>query len=250
MSQLFFKPEQSNNLDINTATAATVSVSASNDFYKANAASNAQVFLIPNPSTVKGKVFTFEKVDTTLNVVTLNDGSNVTTLNTNGEAVQIVSDGASYQIFNRRIPSGWAGGLTLVPASAAFGTIFGSTSIYKREGDSIRFRGYFQSGTAAAGLASFALPAGVTIASSKVFGIGETQAGSFYAPPAAANAVFDNATAKAFGIVTCNAASLGIVCLSIAGQSLIIAPAQGNQVVANSDAVLFDFTVPVSGWNS
>lgn len=240
------------NLDVSSSSGATVTVGANNDYYKADAASNAQVFILPNPSTNKGKQITVEKVDTTLNVVTLNDGSNVTTLNTNGEAVTVVADGASYQIINRRIPSVWNTNLTFTPDATAFGTVTGATFLSRRNGDSLEVKGYFINGTATANPSMFALPAGVTIASTKIVAGQRNEVGSYYCvngPAGGGSAIFNNLGGRSLGPVLANSASLAVVGFANAGFSLLASIQNANQIFSDGEGVIFNFSIPVTGWN-
>jgi hypothetical protein len=98
------------------------------------------------------------------------DSTSSTPVSTYKEKVTLIASGTDWIVEDRYIPSKWATDsyANLVP-SGAFGTVTQTSYIWRREGDSIRFRFGFTVGTPS-GLANvyFALPSGIVIDSTKL----------------------------------------------------------------------------------
>lgn len=131
---------------------------------------SAFTFTLPGAGTDSGHIYTFQKTDASLaNIVTVSDGGSfTTTLNTLNETIKVISNGSTYSVLSRDIPSVWNSTLTFTPASAAFGTIAASSFFSRRVGDSLEVTFTFRAGTTSTGDSLIALPTGVVIDTAKI----------------------------------------------------------------------------------
>lgn len=128
---------------------------------------------LPTAVGIVGRRFVIKKTDSSFaNIITIAttssqtiDGETSTTLNTIGETLELVSDGANWEIVNRRIPSPWMT-TTLAVTGAGGNPTKGVTQIdqvkYRRTGDSLEMLvGYRQNNSGAAagsGVYLFTIP--------------------------------------------------------------------------------------------
>lgn len=126
---------------------------------------------LPTAVNKAGKYYWIGKTsDNLANAVTINTvssqtitptGATSTTLNTYGEWICIASDGANWQILDRRIPSYYR---SYTPTITGAGTPTSLEFVYKRQGDSVIITGNFTTGTCTGVTAAVSLPTGLTIA--------------------------------------------------------------------------------------
>lgn len=117
-----------------------------------------------------GKRFWIKKTANDFNLVTLATtssqsidgvvGSNLATYN---EVLEVVSDGANYQIIERRIPSFWT---AYTPTYTGFGNVTTTSAFWKRDGDSIELDIKFTIDSPTGVEGRFGLPSGLTSADS------------------------------------------------------------------------------------
>lgn len=121
-----------------------------------------------------GRQIIIKKTDSSLsNIITIDgdgtetiDGTTTTTLNTVGEAIELVSDGANWQILDRRIPSVWSSSAAMtITATTSNPTKGTGTTVdtirWKRVGDSMYIQAAYKhtvAGSAGTGVYLIALP--------------------------------------------------------------------------------------------
>lgn len=121
------------------SSAATLGTSDA--FVKGDASSAAFTITLPAAATVPGKEFIIKKADPTVNLVTIDangsetiDGATTKKLATQNESIKIVSNGTSWDILERRIPS------EITTYTPTYNGTLGTSVIYgtwKRVGDSM-----------------------------------------------------------------------------------------------------------------
>lgn len=146
----------------------TTTLTSSDDVVIADASSGALTLTLPSAASNTGKVLTLKKSgsDSTFNQVSISgtvDGLTTRKLSTQGESITIVSDGTSWQIINRRIPSDWH---SYTPTLTGFGTTSSEVFAWRRVGNNIEISGKFTAGTTTATEARATLPSGLTSDSS------------------------------------------------------------------------------------
>lgn len=195
-----------------------------------------------------GKNFRINKVDSSLtspvNILrassdTISPGLVAEILNTCGEEINLISDGISYWLKSKTVPSFFVGspGPSSSPNNATVNKYF-----WKREGDSIRVR----MGLTAAGSpndwggmdTAKVLPSGLSVDYNKLGSYAASTAQD--SSPVGTYEIFDfSSSSKIGGIILFNEAVNGFV---VGDNSLLITP-------ATSDGYAIDVLVPVSGWN-
>lgn len=129
-----------------TPVTSTHSVSTSEDLVLCSGA--AFTVTLPTAVGVAGRRYVIKKTDSSFsNVITIAttsaqtiDGAPNTTLNSVNESVELVSDGANWQIVNRRIPSVWVSTTVSVAAASSGptkGGIVRDELKYRRNGNAL-----------------------------------------------------------------------------------------------------------------
>lgn len=223
-----------------------------------NAASSAFRVDLPTAASVSGKRYLIKRTDSNvLNVVTVDpsgsetiDGSTGTTLNTQYEGLEIVSDGSNWHTIQRFIPNQWATTLTF-SASTGFGTLSSTAYQWRREGDSIRARGFFDAGTVAATSAFINLPAGIVLDTTDVAsGTNRWAVGSLFNSGAGGgDGIFTVTAGRVLYVDTANTDRVLVSRFNALDASGDIFQSANVSAMMNTGAqVFFDFLLPVSGW--
>lgn len=218
----------------------------SHDLVTGDSTGGAFTFTLPTASDLPGKEFTIQKISNDFSIITIGA---VTTLNTLGEKVSIYSNGTSWIIKDRYIPSVWASdSYAALTVAAGFGTVTSRVSRWRREGDCIRFQGSFVLGTAAASSAFLDAPTGIVIDTAKTgtaaqgttLGLGwRKRTGSTsgtYSSDDARTIFFDGSDTDTFFLSNSSASS-------------VLEKKNVDAFFGNSDPFSWDILVPVVGWN-
>lgn len=139
-----------------------------------DASSAAVTVNLPTAVGIEGKQYIIKKTDTSLsNGVTVDasttetiDGALTKTLRTQNESIKLVSDGANWQLIERRIPSEWQ---AYTPTIVGFGSPSSVEFYYKRKGNSLDIDGNFVCGISTATEARINLPAGLFVSSTPTY---------------------------------------------------------------------------------
>lgn len=167
-------PSSSTNSTTLTLTQATKSsaytLTSSDAVIRANAAAAAFTLTLPSAASVTDKVYQVIKTDSTFNAVTISDGTFSTTANTQGESVSIQSDGTTYLINRRDIPSVWVTYTPTFAGGGAKGTISRDVARWRRVRDSIEVRyDFFQTtGNSTGSAYTISLPSGLSFDTNKI----------------------------------------------------------------------------------
>jgi hypothetical protein len=231
--------------------------------YTANAADGLAVLsgndftvTLPAAASCKGAVLRFENNGSLAHALKTYTIGAITAIHTLGEVVTIVSDGTTWRVLDRRIPSYWIdnpiGGDVLFNSAGVLNST--QRTRWKREGDSIRVSISFVFGAnaASAGACTLNMPiAGLTIDDAK---LSSTVAQGISTAFNVGRATFYDLTTtvwKGMFISVETTTRLGV------GIELVNAtyPAMGgvsNTVPftgAAGDFLFFDYLIPIVGWN-
>ncbi|MBV6514153.1 MAG: hypothetical protein FMNOHCHN_03743 [Ignavibacteriaceae bacterium] len=233
------------NLSVTSKTA-NYTATTSDDIIKCDATSGSFIITLPTASGNTGKVFYIIKTDSSLsNAVTIEpdgtetiDGYTNRILTTQHEQLQIVSDGSNWLILERKISSQE---VSYTPSFNNLGTTTLDYAYWQRKGNKIIIRMRLQTGTTAASIASVSLPSGLsldsTVLSNPVSSIGvwAREASDQKFGLMLAN-ITNSSTLLYFGGPENNGAAGGLT------------RQNGNAVFGNNENVVFNFEVPISGW--
>lgn len=125
---------------------------------------------LPAASTMTGKSLTIIKTDSDLAKTVTIDGNASETINgattyvlyTQYESVTIKCDGSNWFVENHFAKTPWA---AYTATYTGFGTVTSDTLVWSRNGNCMKIKGYFASGTATAVEARVSLPGGFTVLS-------------------------------------------------------------------------------------
>lgn len=158
-------------LSVATKTA-NYTLTSTDNIILADSSGGAFTLTLPSAASNTGKLFKIKKITTDFNSVTISGASS--SVDTNGEEVEIYSNGSSWAILSRSIPSTWVSyslsisGTTTNPTK---GTTTQDTAFWRRVGDSMEMRyDYAQTvaGSDGSGTYLFSIPAGLTIDTAKI----------------------------------------------------------------------------------
>jgi hypothetical protein len=237
---------------VNTTTKTANYTAGANDYY---IGCSGSAFTITLPTAVgRKKVYVIKKTDSSLsNIITIAttggqtiDGASTTTLNTLNEDVTLMSDGANWQILNRRIPATWTNStitISAVTTPPSFGTVTTNKYNWRRVGGNAEIFLQFvtsSGGSAGTGTYLFPMPSGLTIDTAQL----TPSTTGVQAGLGAASATTSGTNGT--GIVTAyDSTNLNVLLVGTAQTNLI------NSGFFNSAAaVIYNFmiTVPISGW--
>jgi hypothetical protein len=227
----------------------TYVVTATDDLILADATSGAFTITLPTAVGITGRTYKFKKTDSTFSQVTIDgdgtetiDGAANTTLATQNESVELVSDGANWQIVRRFIPSV----ATAFTPTGAWSTNTTYTGFWKRFGDSIEIDVKVAlAGAPTSATLTVNLPSGLTIDTAKMVG---TLSGT--------NAlgicdILDSASAVYHGTPVYNNTT-SVLLRSSVSSTASTTYADVTQTVpitfGASDHVIFKCRVPITGW--
>ena len=213
----------------------TYTITLDDDVLFGDSSGGAFTMTLPAESSADGRIYTISKTSSDFNAITINNNgaSSEAKLHTQGETVKLISDGTSWHIIDRFIPSTWT---SYTPGTQGLGTITVQHSEYKRVGDSIMVQVQFVTGTTSAAEAQVDLPSGLSVGSysSPIQDVGKVThaAGNDteYTCLATSSDTFFN-----FG-------------LRAPGTSSAYSPQNGNAIFGSSLAVTINATVKISGW--
>jgi len=197
-------------------------------------------FTLPAATGNSGTTYSLKKVDSSFNAITVTDGTFSTTLNSLGESLLVQSDGVTYQILSRYIPSL---GTSYTPTVVGFGTVSGVSAFYQRVGGSMNVWGSFVVGSSTSVTATISVPSGLTLGSS--LDNGATMLGN-------ASAVTSSGTPRNtdnYIVYQDSGTSTSAVLIASTTASNKFVANLGNSIASSGWNFSFQFTVPISGWN-
>lgn len=217
----------------NSAKTSNYTVTTSDDIILCDTSGGAFTLTMPTEASASGREFLIKKTSSDFTALTINDdaASEITQIHTEGETVRIFTDGTSWYIIDRYIPSEWA---SYTPTITNFGTVSGVSFHWKRIGGSAFFRGSFSSGTSVASEAQIGILSGTTIGGSGLKVVGD--------------AVKNAATSNQWVLLaTAGDAYLNVGEENTAGAST---PANANGLTSSGQVLyVTSGPIPISGWN-
>jgi hypothetical protein len=224
------------------AFSSTIAVDPVYGYCSVTAPSGAVTLTLPTAVGRNGKTIVFKKTDSQVaNVITIDgfstetiDGALTTTLNTQYECLTIYSDGANWQIIERKTKTPWA---SYTPTFAGLGTVTITDAFWRRDGANIFIRGRIALGTTTAATATMTLPNSWTTTG---FTASQSYIGAFTNTTGPFNATV-------MSIITANAVNtLGF---GVEAGGLLVA-AIGTSVGASGNVCSFyTSAIPITGWN-
>lgn len=215
----------------NAKSSAYPIVALTDDFLEGDATSAAFTFTLPAANTVTGRTFTFVKTDSSVNKITITDSTFTKALCTQGESIKVISNGTTYKLIDRFIPSA---PVSFTPTVTNLGTISSVTAYWDRTGKFMNGSITFTTGSTVASAVSVSIPSGYTIDT------------SYQDPKATVGTWSQTGTPTPAGVFLQTGTSTSLLYLSIGGQSYQT-PATGSNI-PNSAVVTIRFRVPISGW--
>jgi hypothetical protein len=208
---------------------------------------------LPAAASYTGKQLKIIKTDSTTGIVTIDgnasetiNGSLTTTLNTQYEAVTIACDGSNWFIVHRNIPSAWASSAFTFDNSTSNTN---STIMARRIGDSLHVRGSYQAGTVSAAAWAAVIPNSWTIDTAKL----NTNANGIQVGTASVvnggGVTFAGGTGGPFPIWFDGSTATKLFA-SVAGATHAFTKVNAATITATTNLLSFEFSIPISGWNS
>lgn len=209
---------------------------------------------LPPVANCYGRVFTITKIDSGAGVVSLDpngtetiNGLTLTNLAIQYESITIKSNGVSWSVLNRYIPSVW----TTFTVTTSLTTNVTNQGFFRRIGDSAEIMVCTSfNGTNTQGAYTITLPNGLSFDSNKYFG-GVTQnnlwgIAKYYDASATGellgSVTYDSTTTVAVWVIDDAAASTNY-CNPINSSTNV------PVTVANNDRIVVHFMIPISGWD-
>lgn len=202
---------------------------------------------LPAASTNSGKIFVIKKAlgDTSFATITPSDGTFTTTLDTFGETIMIQSDGSTYQVLGRYIPSIW----TAYTPTGTWGTTT-YTGFWRRVGDGIDLDLRLICTNVPNGNCTIDLPSGLTINTSEMTSATAsiTQLGR--------GTTRDDSTGALYGIAAMykSTTDLGMFVVNTSGASYETFDQMTHAVpfsyTVDDTVQLRVFGLPISGWKA
>jgi hypothetical protein len=240
------------NSSVITRTSAYNTAQLSDDIILCSSA--AFTVTLPTAVGCTGKVFTIKKTDATLaNIITIAttssqtiDGSTTTTLNTQYETLTLQSDGANWQVLDRRIPQ--------------IKTTFTPTGSWTNGGGSVTYTGQWvrdgkwvnidfyvtTTGSVTGTNLTFNLPSGITLDTADL--LTGTSARTVLG-----SGTFNDASLNAFPLIGfySSTSAIAVAYQTVSGSDIIrnALTATAPVTIANGDFVELKCRIPVSGWN-
>lgn len=218
----------------------------------ANAAGGAFTLTLPTASGINGRVLQIKKIDSTINVVTIDgnssetiDGSLTKKLCTQYESITLVSDGTNWLVLDRKIPSFWASSGLVAGDFVGFGTVSNIALQTKREGQDLLVRGRFQSGVSTGTEARVPLKLGGATLTAKGSEITTREICGTHT-----NNKSGGTNKGGFVLIEPSATFLNFGAYSTFGSSGgdSSAKANGNATVESSDTVFLQARIPILDW--
>lgn len=211
-----------------------------------NLASAAAGMVIPAAASGNaGQVCWIRKTDSTFNALTLSGGIS-TTLNTQGEAIKIHSNGTSWAIIQRVIPSVW----TAFTPTGSWIANTTYTGMWRRIGDSIQVQARLAlAGAPTSATLTVNIPSGLTIDTAKLLSttaFEQPLPGSVCTPRDAGTRSYTG------GVWYSSTTAVQPFWIQDNGSDVIQAQTITEAIpftFGNTDTVVLSFMAPISGWN-
>lgn len=217
---------------------------ASDEFINANATSGAFAITPLAAASYSGKTVKIKKTDSTFNIITI---TGVTTLNTQNEVVTLISNGTSWIVENRYIPSVWTAYTPTITHDSGGITNATSSGMWRRVGDSLEIRGLILfSNSSSAFQAIYAqLPSTLAIDSTKILNTATVA-------PFGTCGMYNEGTAIYGGFSTfASSTTIQVNYQSVGGSTVSSAKISNTAPFTfnASDAITWQAQMPINGWN-
>lgn len=215
---------------------------------------------LPPAALSKGNIYTFIHSGTSLSQVYTLDGnasetiggSTTVAMQTAGQVLKIISDGSNWLILDSKTQTAWT---SYTPVPGGFGTCTNMEVFWMRIGDSMRVRGSFLSGTAAAAAPTIPLPTGAVLDTAKMSSAKRCTYGIWIGSITTTAAQLAVTTRGPWAVTTDDAVTDSVLlCQDVdkdndaADQVFVEQNYSGMTDQANTSWQMIDFTVPISGW--
>lgn len=249
--------DSSQTLGVKWATIGTASTSAHSAAYTAaigdglsiNDMSGGLPYTITLPSAVgnNGERLKFKYTSSSFTTASpaLTIGA-VTAMHSDGEMLTIISNGTTWIVEDRFVPSQWLTLNNFEWATSGWTSISNRQATWKRVGDTIWVRGYFTVTTplASQALVSLASIPGINMTAAQVAKI---IVGNWAVSSAAGTSKYSSADRHGPMRFDPGLAAIDFVYQNNAGNAM--GSANANVLTGNNDGVHFEFQVPITGWN-
>lgn len=215
----------------------------------------ARTYTLPTTSISAGDTWTFHNQATTSGfhlILNASGGSTVDTVLPTGtiELVALISTpttSAHWKVVNKATTK-W---INYTPTlSAGFGTATGISFKYRREGNLMRAKGVYTTGTTAASIGSITLPSTYTIDIAEMIVASTTAATG---ERIGTNVrITSPSPVPAIGYVTAHTStstSLVYLAFGYTSTNNPLIPANVNTTLGNTESQSIEFSIPISGWN-
>lgn len=234
--------------DVISTTAATYVVLTADDLVRIDASAAAKAVTMPSAASFTGRRIELTKSDSSFNIVTI---TGITTLNTQNESVWLESDGATWIVVRRYIPSVWVAFTPTASTGTGGLTNHAVTGFWRREGDSMRIKHQvlFSAASAAFNSLYLSVPGGLSIDTTKLLSV-NTSPHQFVGYGNMIDVGVQNYLA-----VTCYQGSgLVQVMANNAGATYLTSSTALTNLIpftyGAGDAIQSECLVPILGWNS
>jgi hypothetical protein len=235
-------------VDTVASKTANYTATSTDNFIKCDASGGTFTITLPAAASNTGRIYKIKKTDTSYNAVTVDgnasetiDGVTDTTINTKNECLTIISDGSNWQILERTIPSAW----TAVTPTGSWSTNTTYTAFERRVSDSLEMEvKVATAGGPTATTFTMAIPHSLTIDTAKCNATTRDIIGQGVIIDAGTNRFFAN-------VYYNNSTSVGVATYGATGTFLddqAFVSSTSPMTWANTDYMVFKFSVPISGW--
>lgn len=243
-----FAPPPSGNLSV-VSISANYSVLTSDGAIICNASSGAFTVTLPTAVGVSGKNYIIKRIDSALaNTIVLAaasgefiDGYPSKNISTGNESYTIYSDGTNWQIQDHNIDTSWT---QYAPTLVGFGTVSGSSFIWRRIGQNLEIRGQFVAGTPTATIALVPFPSSALIVSALVSSI--LDAGKWVRQ--SGGGAIDKGGFMLYNNGSSNITFAAVETFGPSNTSTTLSAKNGNAIVATGETISLDATIPIDGW--
>jgi hypothetical protein len=200
-----------------------------------------------------GSKLTITKITNDLSILTIDgDGTEeireggtsatTTTINTPGESVDLLYDGTRWEVVARKTTTR---DIAYTPTFAGLGAVANLTAFYSRRGNKLKVHARWENGTVTGDLASLTLPAGIAIDTTVL-----PTTGNFLVGAWARNASSSVASGR---MVSSTGTDTGKVYFGSSfgdSGSSPLSGELGTGFTGNSEVVVIEFEVPITGWKA
>lgn len=237
-------------LTIPAVKTTTYAVLANDQVLLGTTAGGAFTMTLPTAVGRTGKVYTFKKTNSGLAGLTIAttsaqtiDAATTRVLYTLNEVLQVISNGANWEILEHQCDTPWSSTYAITPTN--FGTVSANSLKTRREGDSLRIRGGFTGGTMVASPGYLALLTGLAVDPAKT-DINVILGSLFRLSTVGATALFG--TSFGMGLMY-NGSDVDRIYITNESASNALTTYNANNFTANSTFSV-DTTVAIDGWFS